>query len=97
MVCRHCGHGPANRPRGLCWTCYYTPGLRDRYPSTSRFARRGVRDRNGWIALPPVPTGARPGTPEKVAILEQRARQHQALWHPCDAPMDRESLLLGIR
>jgi hypothetical protein len=27
-----------------------------------------------------------PGTPEKVAILEQRARLHQDLWHPLDAP-----------
>lgn len=97
MVCRHCSHGSANRPRGLCWTCYYTPGLRDRYPSTSRFARRGISDRNGRMALPAVPTIARPGTPEKVAILELRARLHQALWHPQDAPLDRESLLLGIR
>jgi hypothetical protein len=97
MGCRHCGHGPANRPRGLCWTCYYTPGLRDRYPSTSPFARRGIADRNGRMVLPPLPTAARPGSPEKVAVLELRARQHQTLWHPYDAPLDRESLRLGIR
>ena len=42
MLCRHCNRRPSNRPRGLCWTCYYTPGLRDQYPSTSKFGRRGV-------------------------------------------------------
>ena len=38
-VCRNCNRGPVNRPRGLCWSCYYTPGVRDQYPSTSKFAR----------------------------------------------------------
>ena len=28
VKCRHCGKSKVNRPRGLCWTCYYTPGLR---------------------------------------------------------------------
>ncbi|HZU34440.1 MAG TPA: hypothetical protein VFA18_00955 [Gemmataceae bacterium] len=95
MKCRHCGKGESSRPRGLCWTCYYTPGLRELYPSTSKFARRGIECR-GRPELPPAPTRARPGSPEKVAILEQRARLHQALWHPEDAPMDRESRLLGV-
>jgi hypothetical protein len=97
MLCRHCGRTTANRPRGLCWSCYYTPGLRHRYVSTSKFARRGIEDRTGRVALPPLPTSARPGSPEKVAVLEQRARSHLALWHPQDAPMDRECLGLGIR
>jgi hypothetical protein len=60
--------------------------VRDLYPSTSKFARRGVGDFNGQAALPE-PTDAPPGSPEKVAILEQRARLGQALWHPLDAPM----------
>ena len=97
MMCRHCNRTNANRPRGLCWTCYYTPGIRELYPSTSKFARRGVDDFNGAARLPAAPTEAPPGSPEKVAILEQRARQRLALWHPGDAPMDRESRLAGIR
>ena len=96
MMCRHCGRVPVNRPRGLCWSCYYTPGLRQRYPSTSKFAQRGVDDFNDRAALPPEPTRALPGSPEKVAILEERARRHLALWHPQDAPMDAESRLLGV-
>jgi hypothetical protein len=86
----------SNRPRGLCWSCYYTPGVREQYPSTSKFARRGVGDFNGEAKLPPQPTSALPGTPEKVAVLEQRARLGLALWHPLDAPMDAESHLLGV-
>ncbi len=85
MKCRHCEQANVNRPRGLCWSCYYKPGVRDRYPSTSKFARRGVKDFNGKVQLPPTPTRAMPGSPEKVAILEQRARLGQALWHPDDA------------
>src|SRR5208282_1271503 len=73
------------RPRGLCWSCYYRPGVRDRFPSTSKFAHRGVDDFNGKAALAPVPTLALPGTADKVAVLEERARLRQALWHPQDA------------
>jgi hypothetical protein len=97
MLCRHCNAHKANRPRGLCWTCYYTPGVREKFPSTSKFARRGVNDFNGRVALPAAPTEAPPGSPEKVAILIERARLRQALWHPQDAPMDVESRRLGIR
>lgn len=96
MMCRHCGKVKANRPRGLCWSCYYKPGVRDQYPSTSKFGRRGIDDFNGWPVEPPEPTNALPGSSEKVAILEQRARLKLALWHPQDAPMDRESRKLGI-
>lgn len=30
--CRHCGK-KANRPRGLCWNCYYDPAIGALYPS----------------------------------------------------------------
>jgi hypothetical protein len=85
-----------NRPRGLCFDCYYTPGVREHYPSTSKVARRGVQDRQGAIPLPPEPTASPPGSPEKVAVLEERARLHQQLWYPDDAPMEPESYSLGI-
>jgi hypothetical protein len=93
MRCRHCGHPRVNRPRGLCWSCYYKPGVRDCYPSTSKFARRGVTDFNGRFVLPPTPTRALPGSPEKVAVLEQRARLGQALWHPDDARFDPDAVM----
>jgi len=80
----------------LCWTCYYTPEIRDRYPSTSKFARHGVEDFNGRVSLPPFPTTAFPGTPEKVAVLEQRARMRVSLWHPLDGPVSAECELLEV-
>ena len=96
MLCRHCGRVPSNRPRGLCWSCYYKPGVRELYPSTSKFARRGLDDFNGRAAAPAAPTEAAPGSPEKILVLMERARKRQALWHPDDAPMDVESRLLGV-
>jgi hypothetical protein len=95
MMCRHCNHVKSNRPRGLCWSCYYTPGVRDLYPSTSKFARRGIGDFNGKAPLPPEPTDALPGTAEKVSVLEERARLGLSLWHPADAPLDRRVQLLA--
>jgi len=87
MLCRHCQKVNSNRPRGLCWSCYYSPGVRDLYPSTSKFARRGVGNGNHKSEMPE-PTDALPGTPEKVVVLEERARLGQCLWHPLDARLD---------
>jgi hypothetical protein len=96
MLCRHCQRVRSNRPRGLCWSCYYRPGVRDRFPSTSKFARRGVVDFNGRASPAVLPTAAAPGSPQKVAVLQERARLGLALWHPFDAPMDAESRALGV-
>src|SRR5260370_16953181 len=96
MKCRHCGRHWVNRPRGLCWSCYYTPGVRARYPSTSKFARQGIGNGNRLAPLPTVPTVARPGSSEKVAVMEERARRRQSLWPPQDAPMDPKTFFLGV-
>ena len=84
-MCKHCGQSKVNRPRGLCWSCYYTPGVKEMYPSTSKYARRGVGNFNGNAPIAPTPTTHPPGTPEKMAVLEERAKNKQALWHPLDA------------
>lgn len=88
MLCRHCQKVKSNRPRGLCWTCYYTPGVRDLYPSTSKYGRRGFGNFNRRLRLPPFPTNALPGTPEKVAVLQERAQLGVSLWHPFDNSAD---------
>src|SRR5579859_227383 len=87
--CRHCRRGKVNRPRGLCWVCYYKTGVRQRYPSTSIYSYRGFDDFYGRFTQPTFPTAALPGTPEKIAILTQRAALGQELFHPDDALMDR--------
>jgi hypothetical protein len=63
--------------------------VRELYPSTSKFARRGVGDFTRKAALAAEPTDALPGTPAKVAVLEERARLGLCLWHPDDATLDR--------
>ena len=93
MLCRHCQKTKSNRPRGLCWTCYYTPGIRERYPSTSKFARRGLGNFNYQAPLPDCSTDAAPGSEAKILILIERAGLKQALFHPDDsilalAPLD---------
>jgi hypothetical protein len=85
-LCRHCNAGPVCRPRSLCWSCYYQPGVRDLYPSTSKYGTRGVSNfGNRNAALPATPTDAPPGSHAKVSALMQRARQGESLWHPDDA------------
>jgi hypothetical protein len=85
MICRHCHESRVCRPRGLCWSCYYKPGVRELYPSTSKYGRRGLGNFNGSAPLPAFPTKATPGSEEKLAILAERARMKQSLWHPDDA------------
>lgn len=83
-LCIHCGQRPANRPRRLCWGCYYTPGVKDQYQPVSVNGRRGVA---GEAPLMPAdsPTDALPGTEEKIEVLMRRAALGQALYHPMDA------------
>ena len=89
MLCRHCQKAKANRPRGLCWSCYYAPGVRAKYPSTSKYGHRGPGlDVSGMVL--PDPTDALPGTPAKVRVLEERAAHGQCLWHPLDTQLDDE-------
>lgn len=52
MKCCHCQKQNANRPCGLCWSCYYKPGVRQLYPLTSKYTRRGVEDYYGKAKLP---------------------------------------------
>jgi hypothetical protein len=71
-----------SRPRGLCWTCYYLPGVRHRY--SRRFVARSVPDDYQKRPPAPFPTPAMAGSPEKVAILCIRAQLGCHLWHPLD-------------
>lgn len=84
MICRHCQKKPANRPRGLCWSCYYRPSVKEAYPSESKYARRVKADFHA-PAHPCTPTGALPGTEEKIAVLEGRAERGEELFHARDA------------
>jgi hypothetical protein len=79
--CRHCGRARVNRPRGLCWTCYYAPGVASLYPSISLYAGRGVR----IGSAPATPTTAAPGSEEKLEELCRRILAGQSPWCEADA------------
>jgi hypothetical protein len=83
-LCRHCGLRKANRPRPLCWHDFYAPGVRDQYEPFCRCGHAARGPTRGNV-LPPAPTSALSGSPEKVAVLEERARLRVRLWHPLDA------------
>ncbi len=85
MKCRHCHRSKSSRPRGLCWACYYTPGIREHYPSESPFARRGIGNFNGIAPAADYPTDAYPGSEAKIRILIERAGRQQSLFHPLDS------------
>jgi hypothetical protein len=95
MICLHCQEAIVSRPRGLCWRCFYTPLVRERYPSTSKFGRRGIGNFNCRAPPLALPTQARPGTSDKVAVLAERASMGQDLWHPDDAPL--QPLEIGLQ
>lgn len=87
-ICRHCHERIISRPCGLCWRCYYAPGIREMYPSTSKYGRRSLADFNGAAPIPE-PTAAEPGSRAKVAILKKRAAAGESLHHADDAGFTR--------
>ena len=44
MNCRSCGRDCRDRGRGLCWACFYAPGVRDRYQQFTSTARELLSD-----------------------------------------------------
>ena len=82
MLCRHCDRNRASRPRGLCWSCFYSPGVRERYPPCHRRGTGSSRKR-----LPCEPTDAIPGSPEKIRVLMDRVARGQELFHDDDAEL----------
>lgn len=88
--CKHCRRWRIiNRPRGLCWDCYYTPGVKDQHPPVSKCGRKGVGGGvYGGYALPAEPTTAEPGSPEKIEVMGERAAARTQLHHPDDPRQD---------
>lgn len=84
MLCRHCDRNRVTRSRGLCWSCFYHPGVRERYPPDPK-RRCGLG--MGRKRLPCEPTHALPGSPEKIRVLMERAARGQELFHEHDAEL----------
>jgi hypothetical protein len=82
--CLHCKLKRGTEGRGLCRRCHQDRRVRIQYPMLGH-DRKGVglvigKCLRGWE-----PTGALPGTPEKIRVLELRAGKGWPLWHPLDA------------
>ncbi len=75
--CMHCGkpvrtdHRP---PAPVCWQCWVQHAGDEDFD----FAEK---------PLPPKPTRALPGSPGKLVVLQDRATDRVALFHPGDAPL----------
>jgi hypothetical protein len=82
--CRRCGQRQVSRSHGLCDPCYKDPQIRASTPVLSPSGRRGAGQDRGKHPPPGQPTGALPGTAEKVEVLQERARNGEQLWHPKD-------------
>jgi hypothetical protein len=89
--CRHCGRVRKGLVRRLCGRCHRDPAVRALYPlagKEARFATKGPGGGNGGYRRADAPTDARPGTPEKVALLAGRVEAGVSLFRPDDARAD---------
>lgn len=89
-LCRHCGKAGIRR-RNLCRSCYYTPDIRARYPSTAPRGRRMGPDTFDDPSAWPMPTEHAPGSWGKIEELRRRLECHEQLWSRTDEPLDRET------
>jgi hypothetical protein len=88
-MCRHCANAVVSRPRGLCWACFHTPGVKQHYPPVFRTRTGKVYDMPevcDFVGDAPLPerTDTLPGTEERLRVFEDRAARRLALFHPDD-------------
>ena len=63
----------------------------------ARPLRRRKRSTVGQLGrLPQQPTTALPGTPDKVAVMAERAARGESLFHPQDATLDGDWALIVV-
>ncbi len=91
MKCRHCKRRKASPGRrGLCYSHYFNPAIRQLYPSThpkAGAASRGVDGDGMGLRLPAKPTHTEPGTEERIRVLAARESAKVALFHPDDTSL----------
>jgi hypothetical protein len=76
--CRNCWQQRLLRPKGLCWKCYFTPGVRALYTPVSPRGNR-FHDAQAEGAVPDEATQALPRSEAKLAELARRVQMRQAL------------------
>ncbi len=84
-TCRHCHARPISEARGLCHGCYGVLEIRNLYPtSTGCYCRRPLAHGNESLPLADAPTAERPGSEEKIDVMQARAAAGRAVFHPGD-------------
>lgn len=84
--CPACGEPVRGKNRRLCWRCHEAHLHRCFPPAPNKCSASQIGLRSP--TLRPEPTAAKPGTGEKVKVLEARAERGEELWHGGDAPLD---------
>lgn len=85
-ICRHCDRDRYIEGRGLCGRCYKTPAIRAVYPMLRDVLPRGRAPEAAPSGIDPhAPTAHPPGSPEKEAVLKERAAAGLPLFHRGDA------------
>lgn len=79
-TCAHCGRETHLRPRQLCFSCYFTPHIRDLYPPLVEHGKDWYSDRTSANQ----PCAFEPGSPEKIAEMARRYENGEPLHHPKD-------------
>jgi hypothetical protein len=88
-LCQHCKERCVKYPpRQLCRNCGVDPVIRVMYRAVrAEYNRQGLGNKGMVYRAEErlLPTGALPGTEEKVRVMEQRLLSGQPLHHPDDA------------
>lgn len=89
-MCIHCKERRSNRPRGLCFDCYYTDSIRGLYPSKRPWIECMGETEEDFadFPLPDAPTRALPGSKAKQYIMRARWRRGMHPHHPLDPKHD---------
>jgi hypothetical protein len=95
MVCPHCKKDKVCQTRGLCTSCYSDIEIRAQYPLRGRQATFGPGNFYGPGKPGAAPTSALPGSEAKIAVLTERVRLGQKLWHPEDGKIEKDWLGQG--
>lgn len=92
-ICLHCAREKRMRARGLCCSCFSKVEIREQYPPTEHYRRKGWKivreedvDFNGGYQLAESPTQSSPGSEGKIEVLCLRFSLRVSLWHPLDRP-----------
>jgi len=84
VICLHCDHHQASRPRGLCFACYNSPEAREIFGiGDGNTSGHGARVNN---PVPPAEPCVHPvGSAERIATYSARAERGELLHHPGDS------------